>query len=158
MEKVLNDMGNLKNLKNYKFGIIIGILSIITSLLITGVPIGPSPIELINIAIYILGIIPIIVLAIKKKNDKLTLIALLLYLAIIFSLTIIIEKNYSDFKLYAIGWIPGFIMSLIGLLRSKDVKKTYNIRACMALSIIGLIISIISLILVIPNGGFILGK
>ena len=158
MTNAVDDSGNLKNLKSYKFGIVMGILAIIVSLLITGVPIGSSPIELVNIAIYLLGVIVMLIISLKKKNDKISLIYTLIYLVTTIVLIAIIESNYDDFKLYAIGWIPGFVISTIGLLRTKDNKKNYNIKVSMILNIIGLILSLISLILVIPNGGFLISK
>lgn len=147
-----------KKLPKYKYGITMGILSIITTILITGVPVGTSLIEIINISVYLLGIIVMLILSLKKKNDKVSLIYTLIYLAISIALIMMIETKYNDFKLYAIGWIPGFAISIIGLIRSKDVKKTYDNKLSMILNVIGLVLSIISLILVIPNGGFVISK
>ena len=158
MINAVDDTGNLKILKKYKFGIATGIISIIISLLITGVPIGPSPIELVNLAIYIVGVIIMLIISLKKKNDLISLIYTLIYVVTVITLTILIENNYNDFKLYALGWVPGFIISAIGLLRSKANKKIYNTKLSLILNTIGLILSLISLILVIPNGGFAIGK
>lgn len=147
-----------KKLPKYKYGITMGILSIITTLLITGVPVGTSLIELISIIVFLLGIIVMLILSLKKKNDKVSLIYTLIYLAICITLIMMIEIKYNDFNLYAIGWMPGFAISAIGLIRSKDVKKTYDNKLSMILNVIGLVLSIISLLLVIPNGGFVISK
>ena len=145
-----------KRLPKYKYGIIMGILSILTALLLTGVPIGSSTIELINIAIFLLGLLVMLIISLKLKKDKVSLIYTLSYLVIVFILTSIIESKYNDFQLYAIGWLPGFVISIIGLIRSKAIEKTYDNKIGMVLNIIGLVLSIISLILIIPNGGFII--
>lgn len=87
-------------MKNYKIGIILGIISIISSLLIVGVPIG-------------------------------------------------------DKKL-AIGFLPGMIISITGLILTKKSSEKYKTRVSTIINVIGLIVSIMSLLFVIPNGGFII--
>ena len=87
-------------MKNYKVGIILGIISIISTCTIVGVPIGDKKI--------------------------------------------------------AIGFLPGMILGMTGLILTKKVKENYKIKTSLILNVIGLVLSIISLLLVIPNGGFII--
>ncbi len=87
-------------MKNYKVGIILGIISIISTCTIVGVPIGDKKI--------------------------------------------------------AIGFLPGMILGTTGLILTKKVKENYKIKTSLILNVIGLVLSIISLLLVILNGGFII--
>ena len=87
-------------MKNYKIGIILGIISIISSLLIVGVPIGDNVI--------------------------------------------------------AIGFLPGMIISIIGLILTKKSSEKYKTRVSTIINVIGFIVSIMNLLFVIPNGGFII--
>lgn len=87
-------------MKNYKVGIILGIISIISTCMIVGVPVGDKKI--------------------------------------------------------AIGFLPGMILSITGLILTKRCKEKYKIKVSLILNVIGLVLSIISLLLVILNGGFII--
>ena len=87
-------------MKNYKIGIILGIISIISSLLIVGVPIGDNVI--------------------------------------------------------AIGFLPGMIISINGLILTKKSSEQYKTRVSTIINVIGFIVSIMNLLFVIPNGGFII--
>jgi len=82
--------------KNYKTGIVIGIISIISTLLIIGVPIGD--------------------------------------------------------KKVAIGFLPGMILSIIGLILTNKNKENKKVKTSFILNTIALIMSIISLIMSIMNG------
>ena len=83
-------------MKNYKTGIILGSISIISTLAIVGVPIGD--------------------------------------------------------KMVRIGFLPGMIMSLIGVFLTNKNKEKYKTKTSSILNIIALILSILSLILSIANG------
>lgn len=86
-------------MKKYKLGIILGIISIITTCTIVGVPVG-------------------------------------------------------DKKL-AIGFLPGMILSITGLIFTKKNNEKYKIKLSLILNIIALILSIISLLMTIQHGSFI---
>ncbi len=88
-------------MKNYKIGIILGIIAIVSTLLIVGVPIGD--------------------------------------------------------KVYAIGFLPGMIISIIGLVLIHKNKEKYSIVASYVLNILALILSILSLSsALVINHGFII--
>lgn len=83
-------------MKNYKVGIILGTLSIISTLMIVRVPIGD--------------------------------------------------------KMVAIGFLPGMILSIVGIILTKSNKKKYKLKVSLILNTIAIILSVISLILGIVNG------
>jgi len=83
-------------MKNYKVGIILGILSIISTLLIVRVPIGD--------------------------------------------------------KMVAIGFLPGMVLSIVGIILTKSNKEKYKLKVSLIINIIAIILSVISLILGIVNG------
>lgn len=83
-------------MKNYKVGIILGTLSIISTLLIVRVPIGD--------------------------------------------------------KMVAIGFLPGMILSIVGIILTKSNKEKYKLKVSLILNTIAIILSVISLILGIVNG------
>ena len=83
-------------MKNYKVGIILGTLSIISTLMIVRVPIGD--------------------------------------------------------KMVAIGFLPGMVLSIVGLILTKSNKEKYKMKVSLILNTIAIILSVISLILGIVNG------
>ena len=143
-------------MKNYKNGIILGIISIFSSLLFTGMPIGKNLIEVVTTIFYVIGLLLIIYFGFIKRNSKNTTITSVVYLIILFLLVAFIELQYKDFIILAIGFVPGLLIGISGLILTKGNKTKYKTKVSLVLNIIGLIISIISLLLVIPNGGFVL--
>ena len=83
-------------MKNYKVGIILGALSIISTLMIVRVPIGD--------------------------------------------------------KMVTIGFLPGMVLSIVGLILTKSNKGKYKLKVSLILNTIAIILSVISLILGIVNG------
>lgn len=143
-------------MKNYKDGIILGIISIVSSLLFTGFPVGSNPIEIFTLMFYIVGLLLLVYSGIIKKNSKKTLITTIVYLITLLTLVMIIETKLKGFTLLAIGCIPGLVIGIIGIILTKNNKEKYKTKASIILNIIGLVLSLISLLLVIPNGGFII--
>ena len=143
-------------MKNNKDGIILGIISILSSLLFVGMPIGKNLFEIVTTIFYFIGLLLIIYFGFIKRNSKNTIITSIVYLIILFILVIFIKMQYKDFITLAIGFIPGLLISISGLILTKNNKAQYKTKVSLVLNIIGLILSIISLLLVIPNGGFIM--
>ena len=83
-------------MKNYKVGIVLGTLSIISTLMIVRVPIGD--------------------------------------------------------KMVAIGFLPGMVLSIVGLILTKSNKEKYKMKVSLILNTIAIILSVISLIWGIMNG------
>lgn len=140
-------------MKKYKIGIVLGIISIITSILFVGVPSSLKGLSLLNIIIFSLGLLLIIIISLLKVEDKYLLIYIISYLVIEFNLTAIIESSAKDYTLLLLGWLPGLVISIIGLLKGNQNKKIYNIKTSKILNIIGLVLSIINLI-----GGLVINK
>lgn len=143
-------------MKKYKYGIILGITSMISSILFVGMPIGNNLLEIISIAIYIIGLLLILYFGIIKKKDKITIISAIIYIVILFTLIAIIELNYENFTSLAVGFVPGLIISIVGIIMTKNNNKEYKTKISLILNCIGLIISIISMLMAIINSGFIL--
>ena len=139
-------------MKNYKNGMILGILSILCSLIFVGIPIGNNILEIINIIIYLTGLLLILFFSIVKKNDKIILITTIIYISLLTLFTILIELNNNYLFLIAIGFIPGLIISISGLIISKNNKQKYNPKISTIINSIGLLLSIISLLMAINNG------
>ena len=143
-------------MKTYIKGIIFGIISILSSLLIVGIPIGTSPVEISALVILILGIVILLFMALKANNDTVLLVAAAVYVLTVFVLTMIVELSYTDLTVLAIGFIPGAAVGTVGLIRSIKNKSNYKIAVSLIINIIGIVASICSLCFVIPNGGFVM--
>ncbi len=132
-------------MKKYKLGIILGILSIITSLLIVGIPVSLKGLPLINLVVIIICLIGLVIMALKAEDNNL-LICTISYLVITFALTSIIESSDREYTKLLLGWLPGLIIGIVGLLRSNKNKDIYNIKIAKILNIIGIALSVINLI------------
>ena len=143
-------------MKNYKDGIILGVISILSSSLFVGIPVGKNLIEIVTTIFYVIGLLLIIYFGLIKRSSKRTIITSIVYLIILFLLVAFVEMQYKDFIILAVGFVPGLLISISGLILTKNNKTKYKTKVSLVLNIIGLIISIISLLLAIPNGGFVL--
>ena len=143
-------------MKNYKDGIILGVISILSSSLFVGMPVGKNLIEIVTTIFYVIGLLLIIYFGLIKRSSKRTIITSIVYLIILFLLVAFVEMQYKDFIILAVGFVPGLLISISGLVLTKNNKTKYKTKVSLVLNIIGLIISIISLLLAIPNGGFVL--
>ena len=139
-------------MKKYKNGIIIGLLSILSSLIVVGIPIGSSILEIINIIIYIIGLLTIIYFGFIKKNDKYLLVFSFIYLILLTIFTSIIELNNDSYNVMAIGFIIGLLLSIIGIINSNRNKDGYNVSLSIGINIIALIISLLSFLMIFING------
>ena len=131
-------------MKTYIQGIILGILSILSGLLINGIPFGTSIIEIINIAVLVIGAFALIFLGIFKKKYTAALITSAVYLVILCTLTTIIELKMSGFVIVGVGFVPGLSIALTGLITSINQKGERKIVAGIILNSLGLLISIAS--------------
>lgn len=140
-------------MKNYKSGIILGIVSIISTIIFVGIPIGNNFFEIVNEILYVTGLMVLLYLGLIRKNDKFTIIFSIVYLIVLFILTGFIELNYNDFTLVAIGIIPGLLISIVGLIRTISNMAKYKTRVSLIINIIALILSIISFLMIFLNRG-----
>lgn len=144
-------------MKNYRVGIILGIISILCALTFVGIPVGFNNIvEIICTVFFALGLLAILCMGFAVKNEKISVIASAAYVVILFVLVAVVELNYNDFTLLAIGFVPGLLISGMGVIKTVKVKSDKKTTASLVLNIIGLVSAIASAALVISNGGFII--
>lgn len=55
-------------------------------------------------------------------------------------------------KMVAIGFLPGMVLSIVGLILTKSNKEKYKMKVSLILNTIAIILSVISLIWGIANG------
>ena len=134
-------------MNNNKYSLILGIISIISTLLFVGIPTGTNILEILNTLIFILGILLILYINIIKKKNNLSIV--IIYFIITFILTTYIELNHKNYTLLSIGFIPGLVLSIIGLNKSKT-------KPSIIINIIALILSLLSLLITILNGNLII--
>ena len=144
-----------KNLKNYTQGIIYGIISILMTLLLTGIPLGNSHLEIVNIILYIVGLILVLYLGLIIGNDKATLITMIGYLIVSGALTIYIECTTKYEAIFSVGFLSGLIVSFIGLIRTNAVREKYYVRFSFIINSLALLLAVASLVLIFVNGGLI---
>ena len=143
-------------MKNYVPGMVLGILSIVSTCAFTGMQVGTNALEILALAVNAVGILALLCFGLLRKKDKNTLIAAGVYRAILFALVIFVETRYENYTLVAIGFLPGAVMSMIGLLRTRSSRDRYKTKADLILNGIGLALSLASLCMVIPDGGFVM--
>lgn len=139
-------------MKTYIQGILFGILSVLSGLMMSGIPLGSEIIEISNLIILVVGVFAVILLGVVKKKYTVAVIASVIYLVALFSLTMIIELNMSGFTIVGIGFIPGLSLAVTGLITSIQQKGDRKILAGIIFSSIGMLISIASLVLAVMNG------
>lgn len=144
-------------MKNYRVGMILGIVSVLCSLIFVGIPIGSDNIiEIINTVFFAVGLVVILCLGFAVKNDKATAIASVMYAVILFVLVLVVELNYKDFILLEIGFVPGLLMSIMGIIKTVKVKSENKTKAGLIFNITGLVLSIASFLLAVMDGGLII--
>ena len=131
-------------MENRRFLIITGILAIIIPILFFAIPFGTDPLQIINLAIFIFGLIAVPTVTFIKKSDKLFMISALIYIAILVSFTTIVEHKISDNTFVAIGFLPGLIISLTGLIRTRQTNKS---KASCIINGIALLVAIAGIVL-----------
>lgn len=140
-------MNNKKNM------MVIGVISIISTLLMTGIPFGVEVLQICNVIVFFAGIVLIIFFGMIRQNDKLLMIISITYAFLLFAITIIIESTSDTYTLLAVGFIPGLLMSIAGLRRTH---KGCRSKICYIVNAIALLISVLSVGLIFLNGGIII--
>ena len=139
-------------MKTYMQGIVLGILSILSSIMMSGIPFGSGIIEIANAVVLVIGVFAVIFLGIIKKKYTAALIVSVIYLVILFLLTMIIELNLSGFTIVGLGFVPGLAVSITGLVTSMQRKGEKKIIAGIILNALGILVSIASLGMSVMNG------
>ena len=139
-------------MKTYIQGILFGILSVLSSLMMSGIPFGTEIIEIANAIVLLIGVVAVIILGVFKKKYTSAIIVSVIYLAVLFLLTMMIELNMIGFVLVGVGFMPGLSLALTGLITSLQRKGEKKILAGIVLNALGILVSIASLALSVMNG------
>ena len=139
-------------MKTYIQGLLFGILSVLSSLMMSGLPFGTEIIEIANAIVLLIGVVAVIILGVFKKKYTSAIIVSVIYLAVLFLLTMMIELNMIGFVLVGVGFMPGLSLALTGLITSLQRKGEKKILAGIVLNALGILVSIASLALSVMNG------
>ena len=118
----------------------------------SGIPFGTEIIEIANAIVLLIGVVAVIILGVFKKKYTSAIIVSVIYLAVLFLLTMMIELNMIGFVLVGVGFMPGLSLALTGLITSLQRKGEKKILAGIALNALGILVSIASLALSVMNG------
>ncbi len=139
-------------MKTYVQGIIFGMLSILSGLLFTGIPFGTEMIEIVDVAVLVIGIFAVLIMGIFLKKYTAALITSAVYMVVSFVLMMFIETQMSGFTIVYTGFLPGLSMAITGLVTSIRLKGNRKILAGMILNVVGILINAASLVLAVVNG------
>lgn len=145
-------------MKKYKLGIIMGIISIVSSLLFAGIPVGREKLQIAYFVLFLLLNFIILVFGLFAKKDKTVIFISIISVVLIFLSTLYIETNQDSLtKMVVLGWLVSLSLGTVGLYRTINNKKDYSYKLALYLCIIGLLFSIVNLILgLVTNGGFVI--
>lgn len=118
----------------------------------SGIPFGTEIIEIANAIVLLIGVVAVIILGVLKKKYTSAIIVSVIYLAVLFLLTMMIELNMIGFVLVGVGFMPGLSLALTGLITSLQRKGEKKILAGIVLNALGILVSIASLALSVMNG------
>ena len=139
-------------MKTYVQGIIFGMLSILSGLLFTGIPFGTEMIEIVDVAVLVIGIFAVLIMGIFLKKYTAALITSAVYMVVSLVLMMFIETQMSGFTIVYAGFLPGLSMAITGLVTSIRLKGNRKILAGMILNVVGILINAASLVLAVVNG------
>lgn len=130
-------------MKIYKYGIIMGLTSIISTLLLAGVPTGTStPLEVANGAVFAAGIISVLMFGpVMKKHASACLISIL-YVLVLTLMSYYIEIYTRGYTMYTVGYVPGLVISFAGIITSLQNRGKNKIAVSMFICIIAFLFSI----------------
>ena len=118
----------------------------------SGIPFGTEIIEIANAIVLLIGVVAVIILGVFKKKYTSAIIVSVIYLAVLFLLTMMIELNMIGFVLVGVGFMPGLSLALTGWITSLQRKGEKKILAGIVLNALGILVSIVSLALSVMNG------
>ena len=124
-----------------------------SSLAINGIPFGSSPLEIISLIVFFAGLIAVMIIGLFLKKDKLFMITTIVYTGISVLLIMYVEATCKDYILAGIGFLPGFGLSITGLIRTKQGCKALG---CYIVNGIALAIALTSLVFAAISGNLIM--
>jgi hypothetical protein len=139
--------------KNKGFLLTTGMIAFLSSLAINGIPFGSSPLEIISLIVFFLGLFAVLIIGLSLKKDKLFMITTIIYTAISVLLIMYVEASSKDYILSGIGFLPGLGLSITGLVRTKQGCKALG---CYIINGIALAAAVASLCLAVFSGKLIM--
>ena len=144
-------------MRQFKEGIYMGIISIVSSLILIGIPIGPNFFEIITALVFCVGLFVVLYVGIWKDSTYTTRVCLI-YVASVFVIGGIAKLLNKDCSLMAVGFLPGLIIALAGIMMSLK-NKEYNVKVSLVINGLALFGSILSCFLgYMANKGFLIVK
>lgn len=142
--------------KKYDLTVNLGILAIIGAFIFNGVPVGKEGLVLGYFILFVVLNFSFILIGLFVKNDKAVTIYSFIVATLVLATTALVENNIDELKITVLGWLTPFIYSVIGLYKIYNTNKKDRNKLAVVLNIIGLILSLASLIVgLVQNGGFI---
>lgn len=141
-------------MKVYKSGIVMGLTSVASSFLLLGIPFGQEPFEVMNAAVFAAGIISVLMLGPVMKKYVQASVSSIIYIIALVSISSYIELTSRTIKMCMVGFIPGAVIALAGIITSLQLSGKKRIAPSMVINIIAILLSGASAGLTIMNSGF----
>ncbi|MBO4579972.1 MAG: hypothetical protein J5715_07455 [Clostridiales bacterium] len=130
-------------MKVYSYGIIMGITSIVSVFFLVGIPSGTkAPIEVANAAVFVAGIISVLMLGPVMKRYASACVISILYVLALTLLSSYIELYTKGYTMYSVGFVPGLVISFAGIITSLQNKGRKKIAISMFICIIAFLMSV----------------
>ena len=139
--------------KNKGFLLTTGIIAFMSVFAMNGVPFGSGLLEIISIIVFFAGLTAVMIIGLFLKKDKLFMITTIIYIVVSFLLIMMVEVKCKDFILAGIGFLPGFGLSITGLVRTKQGCKSVG---CYIINGIALAVAVTSLCFAVISGNLIM--
>ena len=130
-------------MKVYSYGIIMGITSIVSVFFLVGIPSGTkAPIEVSNAAVFVAGIISVLMLGPVMKRYASACVISILYVLALTLLSSYIELYTKGYTMYTVGFVPGLVISFAGIITSLQNRGKSKILISMFICIIAFLLSV----------------
>ena len=130
-------------MKVYSYGIIMGITSIVSVFFLVGIPSGTkAPIEVANAAVFVAGIISVLMLGPVMKRYASACVISILYVLALTLLSSYIELYTKGYTMYSVGFVPGLVISFAGIITSLQNRGKSKILISMFICIIAFLMSV----------------
>ena len=130
-------------MKVYSYGIIMGITSIVSVFFLVGIPSGTkAPIEVANAAVFVAGIISVLMLGPVMKRYASACVISILYVLALTLLSSYIELYTKGYTMYTVGFVPGLVISFAGIITSLQNRGKSKILISMFICIIAFLLSV----------------
>lgn len=140
-------------MKVYKYGIIMGLVSIVSTFFLVGIPSGTqAPILVANAAVFAAGIISVLMLGPVMKKYASACVISILYVLALTLLSSYIELYTKGYAVYKVGFIPGLVIAFAGIVTSLQNRGRSKIAVSMFICIIAFLLSTGSAVITLMAG------